>query len=427
MNKALLEEMIATRRRIHRRPEEGWTEFETNWLVVERLRAIGGFDILLGTKVIHPAAVMGRNEALVKEAIERALAHGVPQSFIDETEGYTGCVAVLDTGRPGPTTAFRCDMDCVIVSETTDPAHIPNAEGFASERPGLMHACGHDAHTAVGLALARWLAEHRDELCGRFKLIFQPAEEGVRGGGAVAASGVVDDVDQLIGSHVGTFARLGEVGLCHTGFLASTKLDIRFEGTPSHAGADPHKGRSALMAACATAMMMQGIPRHGEGTTRVSVGRLVAGEGRNVTPVHAYMQAEVRGSSGEINQYMVDAVENIVKGNAVAYGVKGWIEKAGEATTLEDCPELLDVIRDVAKNVDGVKRVFDESRPSGSEDCTMLIRRVREHGGRGTYFLFGCNQNGHHRADFDIQDTESLPVALKVLTGVALKLNGIAR
>ena len=427
MNKALLEEMIATRRRIHRRPEEGWTEFETNWLVVERLRAIGGFDILLGTKVINPAAVMGRNEALVKEAAERALAHGVPQSFIDETEGYTGCVAVLDTGRPGPTTAFRCDMDCVIVSETTDPAHIPNAEGFASERPGLMHACGHDAHTAVGLALARWLAEHRDELCGRFKLIFQPAEEGVRGGGAVAASGVVDDVDQLIGSHVGTFARLGEVGLCHTGFLASTKLDIRFEGTPSHAGADPHKGRSALMAACATAMMMQGIPRHGEGTTRVSVGRLVAGEGRNVTPVHAYMQAEVRGSSGEINQYMVDAVENIVKGNAVAYGVKGWIEKAGEATTLEDCPELLDVIRDVAKNVDGVKRVFDESRPSGSEDCTMLIRRVREHGGRGTYFLFGCNQNGHHRADFDIQDTESLPVALKVLTGVALKLNGIAR
>lgn len=427
MNKALLEEMIATRRRIHRRPEEGWTEFETNWLVVERLRAIGGYDILLGTKVINPVAVMGRNEALVKEAAERALAHGVPQSFIDETEGYTGCVAVFDTGRPGPTTAFRCDMDCVIVSETTDPAHIPNAEGFASERPGLMHACGHDAHTAVGLALARWLAEHRDELCGRFKLIFQPAEEGVRGGGAVAASGVVDDVDQLIGSHVGTFARLGEVGLCHTGFLASTKLDIRFEGTPSHAGADPHKGRSALMAACATAMMMQGIPRHGEGTTRVSVGRLVAGEGRNVTPVHAYMQAEVRGSSGEINQYMVDAVENIVKGNAVAYGVKGWIEKAGEATTLEDCPELLDVIRDVAKNVDGVKRVFDESRPSGSEDCTMLIRRVREHGGRGTYFLFGCNQNGHHRADFDIQDTESLPVALKVLTGVALKLNGIAR
>ena len=111
MDKALFDEMIATRRRIHRRPEEGWTEFETNWLVVERLREIGGFDILLGTKVVNPQAVMGRSEKLVKEAIERALANGVPQSFIDETEGYTGCVAVLDTGRPGPTTAFRCDMD----------------------------------------------------------------------------------------------------------------------------------------------------------------------------------------------------------------------------------------------------------------------------------------------------------------------------
>ena len=92
----------------------------------------------------------------------------------------------------------------------------------------------------------------------------------------------------------------------------------------------------------------------------------------------------------------------------------------------DDCPELLDVIRSVAGGIDGVKRVFDESRPSGSEDCTMLIRRVKEHGGRGTYFLFGCNQNGHHRADFDIQDTESLPVAFEVFTGVAKKLNGIA-
>ena len=120
MDKALFDEMIATRRRIHRRPEEGWTEFETNWLVVERLREIGGFDILLGTKVVNPQAVMGRSEKLVKEAIERALANGVPQSFIDETEGYTGCVAVLDTGRPGPVTTLRFDIDCLAIEELFD-------------------------------------------------------------------------------------------------------------------------------------------------------------------------------------------------------------------------------------------------------------------------------------------------------------------
>ncbi len=418
--------MIATCRQLHRRPEEGWTEFETTWLVVQRLRSLGAFEVLLGTKIVCPQAVMGRNPELVEAAVVRALEAGVPQSFIDETEGYTGCVAVLDTGRPGPVTAFRADMDCVLVGETDDPAHLPNQEGFASERSGLMHACGHDAHTAVGLALARWLAGNKDRLCGRIKLIFQPAEEGVRGGAAIAASGIVDDVDQLIGAHVGTYAELGEVALCRGGFLASTKIDIHFEGTPSHAGADPQKGRSALMAACATAMMMQGISRHGEGTTRVCVGTLRAGEGRNVTPVHAVMQTEVRGATLAVNSYMVESVEAIVKGNAVAYGVKGWLEKAGEATTLEDSPELLAVIREAAEETPGVTRIVDECRPSGSEDCTMLIRRVLEHGGRGTFFLYGCHHNGHHRADFEIQDTQSLPIGFEVLRKTALKLNARA-
>lgn len=84
-----IEEMVATRRKIHQMPEEGWTEFETSWLITERLRSLG-LKPLLGLKVINPNAVMGRDPKLVAEAIERAKSHGVPQSFIDETEGYTG-------------------------------------------------------------------------------------------------------------------------------------------------------------------------------------------------------------------------------------------------------------------------------------------------------------------------------------------------
>jgi aminobenzoyl-glutamate utilization protein A len=427
MEKAIFDEMIATRRKLHQRPEEGWTEFETEALVVERLKGLGCFEILLGKQVVNPDAVMGRDPELVKKAVARALEHGVPQSLIDATEGYTGVVAVLKTGRPGPVTAFRCDMDCVLVEESTDKGHVPAAEGFASCRPGFMHACGHDSHTSVMLAVARWLSEHKDELCGTVKLIFQPAEEGVRGAAAMAASGVVDDVDQLIGAHVGTSAKLGEVAVKAAGFLASTKIDIHFEGVPSHAGSDPEKGRSALMAACATAMMMQGIPRHGEGATRVSVGRLVAGEGRNVTPVHAFMQTEVRGETGEINEYMVENVRRIVEGAARAYDVKGRIEKAGEATTLIDNPELDEVIRAAAEETEGVKRVFVDTKPAGSEDCTMLIRRVVEHGGRGGYFLFGCNHHGHHRSDFEIQDTVSMPVGFGVFVNLAKRLNGVKK
>lgn len=422
--KQYVEEMIATRRKIHQTPEEGWTEFQTTWLVVERLRALG-LKVLLGTQVINPKAVMGRDPKLVEAAVKRALAAGVPQSFIDETGGYTGAVAVLETGRPGPVTAFRSDMDCVLVTESDSPDHLPTACGFSSKRPGFMHACGHDGHTSVALEVCRWLVDHKDQLKGTIKVLFQPAEEGVRGAGAMAASGVVDDVDTLIGAHVGTFAKLGTIGLCEGGFLASTKLDVHFHGRPSHAGSDPEKGRSALMAACAAAMMMQGIPRSGEGTTRIAVGRLNAGEGRNVTPVHGDMQLEVRGETGEINQYMVKNVENIVEGVKRAYEVEAEIVKAGEATTLPSCPEVLDLIESVAKTVPGVESIERFNKPSGSEDCTLLIERVVQHGGRGAYFLFGCNHHGHHRADFEIQDETSLPMAFNMFKGLALRLNGI--
>ena len=332
---------------------------------------------------------------------------------------------MLETGRPGPVTAFRSDMDCVLVTESDSPDHLPTACGFSSKRPGFMHACGHDAHTSVALEVCRWLVDHKDQLKGTIKVLFQPAEEGVRGAGAMAASGVVDDVDTLIGAHVGTFAKLGTIGLCESGFLASTKLDVHFHGRPSHAGSDPEKGRSALMAACAAAMMMQGIPRSGEGTTRIAVGRLNAGEGRNVTPVHADMQLEVRGETGEINQYMVKNVENIVEGVKRAYEVEAEIVKAGEATTLPSCPEVLDLIESVAKTVPGVESIERFNKPSGSEDCTLLIERVVQHGGRGAYFLFGCNHHGHHRADFEIQDETSLPMAFNMFKGLALRLNGI--
>ena len=139
-----------------------------------------------------------------------------------------------------------------------------------------MHACGHDGHTAVGLELARWLVEHKDQLCGKFKLIFQPAEEGVRGARAMCEAGIVDDVDYFLSGHVGGVIGRGEVAVMDGGFLASSKFDIAIEGKPAHAGNAPQQGNNALMAACAASMMLQGIPRHADGVTRVSLGTLQA-------------------------------------------------------------------------------------------------------------------------------------------------------
>ena len=131
---------------------------------------------------------MGRSPKKVEAAIERAREAGVSEELLARMEGYTGAVAVLETGRPGPVTAWRCDIDCVLVTESCDASHLPAREGFASEYPGWMHACGHDGHASVGLALARWVMEHKDELVGTIKILFQPAEEGVRGAAAMAVA-----------------------------------------------------------------------------------------------------------------------------------------------------------------------------------------------------------------------------------------------
>lgn len=421
-NTKYYEEMVRNRRELHKRPEEGWTEFETTYFVVEFLKKLG-LEVSIGKANINEKEVLGRDPQLVRDGMARALKHGVPQEFLDATEGYTGAVAVLDTGRPGPTTAFRADMDCVLVRETDDPEHLPNKLGFASERPGFMHACGHDGHTASGLALAHWIVDNKDKLCGRFRLIFQPAEEGTRGGYPMAQAGAVDGLDWFYGAHVGVYCGPGELGICTGGFLATTKIDIRFTGVPSHAGSDPEKGRSALTAAASAALMMQGIPRHGEGATRIAVGKLIAGEGRNVTPVHALLQVETRGSTHEINQFMAENVRRIAEGCADAVGVKVEVSKAGEATTLktteEGCRMLDAVCNEVAP---GHVKTFDSC--NGSEDCTWLCRRAVEQGAQTGFFLFGCRHHGHHRSDFEIQDTESLPLALKVFTGLCNRING---
>ena len=112
-------QLIEQRRILHQWPEEGWTEFWTTAYIVEKLRSFG-YEVLLGTKIINPEQVFGRNVELVEEGKKNALARGVSEELIAEMEGYTGAVGLLDTGKEGPTTAFRFDIDCVCVQETAN-------------------------------------------------------------------------------------------------------------------------------------------------------------------------------------------------------------------------------------------------------------------------------------------------------------------
>ena len=414
------DQLIEIRRHLHTMPEEGWSEFTTTAFIVGKLREYG-YEVLLGKKVINPDNCLGRNLKVVEAGLKLARENGVSEELLAEMDGLTGCVGVMDTGRPGPTLAIRFDIDCVPVTETPDDDHIPAHEGFISKRPGLMHACGHDAHTSTGLAVAHWFADNVDQMNGKIKILFQPAEEGVRGAAGMAASGILDDADYFLGPHIAMMCKSGEVSVNPYGFLCTTKLDVTYTGRPAHAGVEPNAGHNAMAAACNAFVQLLGIARHGSGMTRINVGQLVAGEGRNVIPSHAVMKMEVRGETGEINQYMYDSAVNIIKGCALSQNCEYTIEKMGEAVDLTNDPELVKVLTEAVGNVEGMTARQDPMNFGGSEDATILARRVQAHGGKAAFFVLGADRpSGHHTAKFDI-DEKALDKGLAVWAN-AIKL-----
>jgi amidohydrolase len=417
MLSAYHDQLINIRRQLHQNPEEGWSEFTTTAFLVTTLRGYG-YDVLTGRKVVAPEACLGREESVVKAGLERARRNGVSEELLSEMEELTGCVAVLDTGRPGPTLAIRFDIDCVPVTECTDDTHVPAKEGFISKNPGFMHACGHDAHMSMGLAVAHWVMDNKDKLSGKIKILFQPAEEGVRGAAGMAASGILDDCDYFLGSHVAMSAKSGEIATNLYGYLCTTKLDVTFHGKPAHAGACPQEGRNALTAAANATVQMMGISRHSGGMTRINIGQLIAGEGRNVIPSKAVMKLEVRGETGEINQYMVDQVTNICKGIAMSFGVTYEMRKMGEAVDLTADQELVDILNAAGRATPGITVVDKALNFGGSEDATILARRVQAHGGKAAFFLWGSDRpSGHHTSTFDIKESDLDP-ALEVWTHI---------
>ncbi len=403
-----LSKLTKWRREFHRFPEIGWSEFWTTSRIADYLEEMG-FDILLGKQIIHPDFVRGRQQKVVEKGLQNAIAYGAKTKWLDKMDGYTGCVAILDSGKPGKTLALRFDIDCVNVTETTDPQHLPNQLDFRSVNDGFMHACGHDAHITIGLGTALWLSQNKDKFSGKVKIVFQPAEEGVRGAAAIAASGVIDDADYFASSHISFCADSGTVIANPKNFLSTTKIDIRYQGKPAHAGAAPHLGRNALLAAAHAVTQLHGIARHGDGMTRINVGVLTAGEGRNVIPASAQIQLEVRGENKAINQYMVDQVMQIAQGVATSFDVSYETEIMGEAVDMNNDAQLIDLVSEIALAQPEVQQIQAEYAFNASEDATILGRRVQEQGGKAIYFILGADRTaGHHQAEFDFDENQLL-------------------
>jgi aminobenzoyl-glutamate utilization protein A len=416
--------LVKCRRDLHKHPETGWLEFRTAALAIKKLASLG-YVIKMGAEANKADEMRGVPDKDTLAACRlRAIAQGGDAGLISGMDGgLTGFTAEMAFGGNGPLVGYRIDMDANDIVEAADEAHRPFREGFSSVNTGAMHACGHDAHVAIGLGVAEVVASLKDRLQGSLRLIFQPAEEGVRGAKAMVGAGVTRGVDFLIGAHVSFQADRSGALICGaTGFLASTKWDVAFTGKSAHAGAAPQEGKNALLAACCAALNLHAMSRHAEGVTRINVGKLVAGEGRNIVPAKALLVMETRGGSTALDEYMLGEAGKIIDAAARMYGCTYEISVAGGSISGESDSGLADLIFEAAQAVPFYEDIVKMKEFGGGEDFSYMLKDVQEQGGQGVYIQTGADRTaGHHNERFDLDETALRP-AVELLSGSICRL-----
>ena len=421
------QELVKIRRDFHRYPELGWMEMRTSSIIASYLKRVGCDEVLVGRDVCLDEARMGlpADEVLDRHYEEAAAQEGTELAYLSDTKGgFTGVVGILRCGE-GPTVAFRFDMDALPVLECKEEAHYPAKEGFASRNTGVMHACGHDGHMTVGLGTAKILCELREQLHGTVKFIFQPAEEGVRGAKSIVEHGHLDDVDYVLGAHMGGGPEQKEaaIGIGGGESLATVKYDVEFYGKGSHAAASPEEGKNAMLAMATAILNLHAIPRSGKGDTRVKVGKVVAGTGRNIICEHAHMEMEVRGMTTEANTYMKEYAERIIRSAAEMHDCTCEMKLMGAAMNGINDDALSDRLAKVCEEDLHLPVVrLKKGGAGGSEDYSYMSERVQSHGGQSCYFMnLSCCTGTLHNERFNFRE-EALVNGVKAFCGIAVEL-----
>ncbi|MCP9834471.1 amidohydrolase [Cyanobium sp. Aljojuca 7A6] len=368
---AALPELIQLRRHIHRHPELSGHEQQTAALVAGELRRLGWE---------------------VREGV-----------------GRTGVVAEL--GPLGaPLVALRADMDALPIEERTQLA-------YASSRQGLMHACGHDIHTTVGLGVAQLLASVADRLTARVRLLFQPAEETAEGAAWMRADGAMDDVQALFGVHVFPSLEVGTVGV-RSGSLtaAAGELEVEVLGEGGH-GARPHQSTDAIwIAARVVSGLQEAISRRLDPLhpVVVSFGLIEGGKAFNVIADHVRLLGTVRCLDLEVHAQLPGWIEDTVHALCRGHGGEARVHYRCISPPVHNDPELTQLVADAAVALLGRSRVQWLEQPSlGAEDFAELLANTR-----GTMFRLGVAGPGGcsplHSNSFD-PDEGCLEVGIKVL------------
>jgi amidohydrolase len=369
---AALPELIQLRRHIHRHPELSGHEQQTAALVAGELRRWGWE---------------------VREAV-----------------GRTGVVAEL--GPLGaPLVALRADMDALPIEERTQLA-------YASSRQGLMHACGHDIHTSVGLGVARLLAGVAERLTARVRLLFQPAEETAEGAAWMRADGAMDGVQALFGVHVFPSLEVGTVGV-RSGSLtaAAGELEVEVLGEGGH-GARPHQSTDAIwIAARVVSGLQEAISRRLDPLhpVVVSFGLIEGGKAFNVIADHVRLLGTVRCLDLEVHAQLPGWIEDTVHALCRGHGGEARVHYRCISPPVHNDPALTQLVADAAVALLGRSKVQWLEQPSlGAEDFAELLAETR-----GTMFRLGVAGPGGcsplHSNSFD-PDEGCLEVGIKVLT-----------
>lgn len=408
--KALDEKSRNRRRDFHKYPETAWYEMRTSAIIAKTLTELG-YEVLTGKDVCLESERVGvpSEEALAEHA-RLALEQGAPAEYMTDElcQGFTGAIGILRCGD-GPVVALRFDIDALGLMEDETAQHRPFTEGFSSCNPGMMHACGHDAHAVIGLGVAEVLMKIKDSLHGTVKLIFQPGEEGAKGARPIVAHGHLDDVDYFAGTHIAPTKGPddGDVTPGTWGSLATCKYDVYYYGQAAHAGGFPENGCSAIVAAANAVVNLTAIPRHSAGITRVNVGVIQGGTGRNVIPDQCVIQLEVRGETTEINQYMDEQAKRICHAAADMTGCRCEMISQGSSESQHSDEDFLAQIGDmVRKHLPHLTVSSCENAQNwGSEDISLMMNRVQAHGGKATYMRSMTDMaSAQHTTAFDFDE-----------------------
>jgi amidohydrolase len=380
-SRTVLDEVVELRRAFHRRPEVSFGEAETSVRIVERLRELG---------------------------LE-----------LKRCPTETGAVAMLDTGRPGKTVMLRADIDALPILEES-------GVDFASGSEGRMHACGHDAHMAIMLGVARTLVDQIWDLGGRYLFVFQPAEEIVSGAKAMIAGGLLDEhhPDAVIGLHIASFIESGTVvtkpGLMWAG---SDAFDIGISGPGGHGGMMGRAGN--VLAAQAFLIerlhtIVDGLEHEGTGC-HTTVGNVVSDGAWNIVPRGVKVKGSVRTLTAALREEALGRLRDLLKEVDTEFEVTSSLDLVHGTVPLMNEPNVTRTVLDVAESLIG-DRASVLGRPlTLSDDFAEFLTRIP-----GCYLMLGAMIPGekptaHHSPGFKI-DEAAFPVGVRLLAGAASRI-----